>query len=226
MFLFLLRQCTSVIFSLNIAIGNASLRYVSVNFNQGTYQIYSHELSACLIRGSHCITLIIFLRLFVVLFFSVMRSLVPGVVMIFSSILLKKTYSLQQRIALVPVVFGVMLACFGEIHFTNLGFFVTAFCVVLAAFKVTVSNLVLTGDLKLAPLDLLSKMCPLAFIEILLMSYAAGEFHLISENWDAIVKTKALPIVLVSGISSFSLNITSFFANKVCKSHCLGAIAK
>lgn len=135
--------------------------------------------------------------------------------MVLSNFLLKKTYSTQQRIAIVPVVFGVMLACFGEMHFTNLGFCVTAFCVILAASKVTISNLVLTGDMKLAPLDLLSKMCPLAFVQILMMAFVGGELQSISENWQSITSTNALPIVFLSGISSFSLNITSFFANKV-----------
>lgn len=145
----------------------------------------------------------------------VMRSLVPGVVMIFSNILLKKTYSIQQRIAVAPVVFGVMLACFGEMHFTNLGFFVTTCCILLAASKVVISNLVLTGDMKLAPLDLLSKMCPLAFIQIMVLAFFYGELQSIADNWASITASNAIPIVALSGVSSFSLNITSFFANKV-----------
>ena len=112
----------SLLFSANIAVGNASLRHVSVNFNQ------------------------------------VARSLVPGVVMVASMACLGKSYSSAQQLALVPVVVGVMLACFGEMHFTTLGFCMTMLCVALAAAKVVLSNIVLTGPLKLEPMDLLLRM--------------------------------------------------------------------
>jgi len=168
-------------FSANIAIGNASLRHVSVNFNQ------------------------------------VARSLVPGVVMVVSIVLLKKSFSLAQQLSLVPVVVGVMLACFGEMHFTALGFAMTMFCVLLAATKVVLSNVVLTGPLKLDPFDLLLKMCPLAAVEILLLAAVMGELHDVAAAWDAIAASQAIPVVVLSGVASFTLNITSFFANKVRK---------
>mmetsp|Transcript_102040 Transcript_102040/g.292005 ORF Transcript_102040/g.292005 Transcript_102040/m.292005 type:complete len:286 (-) Transcript_102040:246-1103(-) len=142
----------SVLFAANIAIGNASLKYVSVTFNQ------------------------------------VMRSLVPGMVMIMGGLLLNKTYSTQQKLSLIPVCFGVMLACKGEMYFSTLGFFVTCFCVALAASKTVVSSLVMTGEMKMQPLDLLCKMCPLAFVEILTLSLLSGELSSIWSRWDEITQ--------------------------------------
>lgn len=169
----------SIIFSANIAIGNASLRHVTVNFNQ------------------------------------VLRSLVPAVVMVASSIFLKKAYSNAQKVALLPVVGGIMLACAGEMHYTYVGFAMTWLCVLLAATKVVASNVVLTGPLKLQPMDLLTKLCPLATAELIALSFLAGEVSSIQESWADISASNAAPVVLLSGVLSFSLNITSFYANKV-----------
>ena len=135
-------------------------------------------------------------------------------------LLLNKTYSTQQKLSLIPVCFGVMLACKGEVsdachigpparpaagrsarpptfhtlmiqtqmYFSTLGFFVTCFCVALAASKTVVSSLVMTGEMKMQPLDLLCKMCPLAFVEILTLSLLSGELSSIWSRWDEITQ--------------------------------------
>ncbi|CAM9564090.1 unnamed protein product [Heterosigma akashiwo] len=143
-----------------------------------------------------------------------MRSLVPGVVM-GMGLATGKQFSRAKKLAVVPVVGGIALATLGEIRFTVLGFFITVLCVVLAALKVVVSGMALTGDMKLHPIDLLIKMAPLAFGECLFMSYCQGEIAEIISLWHTLVETKAIHLVLLTGVLSFSLNILSFTANKV-----------
>jgi len=170
----------SVIFALNIAIGNTSLSYVSVNFNQ------------------------------------VCRAMVPVLVMGMSIVYYGKTYSSLRKYSVLPIVFGVTLSVWGDMSYTLIGAMYTLFCVLLAALKSVVAGELLTGDLKMHEMDLLSKMCPYALLQIGLASVLSGEVGEIWENWDEIVAGGLAPrVILFSGILSFTLNVSSFVANKV-----------
>lgn len=135
--------------------------------------------------------------------------------MILSIAYFKKKYSMDRRLAVIPIVLGVALTFYGDVSFTMVGVFYTVLCILLAALKVVVGGELLTGDLKLHEIDLLSKMCPLALIQVLFMSFMTGEISAILANWSSIVGSSAPQVLLFSGLLSFSLNICSFIANKV-----------
>lgn len=80
----------------------------------------------------------------------------------------------RKRQAVIPIVIGVALACYGEIDFTLLGFIVTAACVFFAAIKVVVSGYALTGEWKLHPVDLLSRYAFPLFLSFFPVQFFKG----------------------------------------------------
>jgi len=111
------------------------------------------------------------------------------------------------------------MATFGDMSFTRLGFCITVFCIFLGAFKVVLSGEMLTGNLRLHPVDLLGRMAPLAMVQCFILSFFLAEMEEIQGRWgtefNPSVNKVPFAVVIFSGIMAFSLNVSSLMANKM-----------
>jgi len=207
----------SVLFSLNIAMGNVSLHYVSVNFNQVLRSLVP----------------------VVTLWLTLCRSTTTS-----SSTLRKKQQpiSAARQRAVGPVVAGVALACAGDRSaVTVAGWVSTLLCVVLASLKVVASSELLTtgcgganGMKQLHPVVLLQLLAPLAMVQCLVLALATGELGEIGRRWDAEFNPwttgdgTPCAVLLFSGLLAFSLNISALQAYKLTSplTCCIAAAVK
>ncbi|KAI0643831.1 triose-phosphate transporter family-domain-containing protein [Trametes meyenii] len=195
----------SVLYAVNIAVSNISLHLVTIPFHQ------------------------------------VVRAATPIFTTVLSAIIFGTRPSSSKLLALSPVILGVFLATYGDYYFTALGFLLTLLGTVLAALKTIYTNilqsppkyttrlthqptfpaffstLLLPPSLNLHPLDLLTRMSPLAFAQCLVYAYLSGEFTKIAA---ASATTSAVPtgwwrllLLLGNGCIAFGLNVVSFTAN-------------
>ncbi|KAJ1731041.1 hypothetical protein LPJ61_002726 [Coemansia biformis] len=197
----------SVLYTVNIAVSNVSLHYVSVPLHQ-------------IVRGTVPVSTVLITLMF--------RGSWRG-------------YSRRVYLSLVPVVLGAGMATYGDHYsFTLVGFLLTLLGTVLAALKTVVTNTILVGGyrLRLSALDLLYRLCPLAFAQTLIWAVVSGEA---TEAWRFVHSLRSsggglgaagldhgaqnaagsggrlapLVVALVAnGAIAFVLNVVSFTANK------------
>ena len=127
-----------------------------------------------------------------------------------------RSYSTATYLSLIPIILGVGLVTYGDYYFTMLGFSLTLLGVVLAAVKTVVTNRLMTGSLKLPPLEFLLRMTPLAAIQSLLYAYFTGEGARFMTYIDEGQLTRGRILGLcVNAFIAFLLNISSFQTNKL-----------
>ncbi|KAL8292558.1 hypothetical protein RQP46_001170 [Phenoliferia psychrophenolica] len=174
----------SSLYTINIAVSNLSLHLVTVPVR------FPWDLNECV------------------------RALTPLATVVLSVMFLNKRPSRETYLSLLPVVFGVVFATFGEYNYTMRGLILTLLGMVLAAIKTIVTNRVQVGRLKLHPLDLLIRMSPLAFMQCVLWGWYSGELDRVRiYGATEMTRSKAIAL-LMNGIIAFGLNVVSFTANK------------
>ncbi|KAI0357006.1 TPT-domain-containing protein [Trametes cingulata] len=195
----------SVLYAVNIAVSNISLQLVTVPFHQ------------------------------------VVRAATPIFTTFLSAIIVGTRLSSAKLIALAPVMLGVILATYGDYYFTAMGFLLTLLGTILAALKTIYTNvlqsppssgtkltnrstphsfaasLILPPPLNLHPLDLLTRMSPLAFVQCIAYAYLSGEFSRMrdsaSDGAASFTGLWHLLLLLGNGCIAFGLNVVSFTAN-------------
>ncbi|KAF2223984.1 triose-phosphate transporter family-domain-containing protein [Elsinoe ampelina] len=158
---------------------------------------------------------VVSLSLVSVPFHQTARALIPASTIAAYAILYKRSYSTWTQLSILPIVFGVALATYGDISFTVLGLTTTLLGVVLATCKTIATNRILTGRLSLPPLEVLMWMSPLAAAQSCIYAGMVGEIgqlqQLIADN----KLTRGLIFTLFcNGCLALVLNITSFQSNK------------
>jgi len=185
----------SILYAMNIAVSNVSLNMVTVPFHQ------------------------------------VVRASTPIFTIGLSTVMFGTRISSRKLISLIPVILGVGFATYGDYYASVWGFILTLFGTFLAALKTIFTNVLqssptshhstksspsplLPPPLSLHPLDLLTRMCPLAFIQCIFYAQLSGELDHVRE-WSAHEMTwPRLTGLLINGCIAFGLNIVSFTANK------------
>jgi len=175
----LLLAAFSVLYAVNIAVSNVSLHLVTVPFHQ------------------------------------VVRATTPIFITLLSALLLGTRTSSRKLFTLLPVMFGVALATYGDYYFTPSGLLLTLLGTFLAALKTIYTNVLqsskkrssvssepphahtprwkdspnpflchlswkenlLPSSIGLHPLDLLTRMSPLAFVQCVILAQLTGELN-------------------------------------------------
>ncbi|KAL1939379.1 hypothetical protein VTO73DRAFT_9935 [Trametes versicolor] len=183
------------------------------------------------------------LHLVTVPFHQVVRAATPIFTTLLSALILGTRLSAERLIALAPVMFGVVLATYGDYSFTYMGLLLTLLGAILAALKTIYTNilqsrttstataklasqsssssflntLIIPPPLNLHPLDLLARMSPLAFVQCVGYAYLSGEFARMRDPAPS-ASAPALAwwhlfLLLINGCIAFGLNVVSFTAN-------------
>ncbi|KAI4288555.1 MAG: hypothetical protein L6R35_002176 [Caloplaca aegaea] len=144
-------------------------------------------------------------------FHQTVRALTPVFTVAIYRITFTSVYSMATYLSLIPIIIGVMLASYGDLSATALGFFMTLLGTLLAAVKTVTTNRLQTAGLHFGALELLHRMSPIACLQSLIVAYLTGEFDQFAPQ---LLGIKGVVILLTNGIIAFCLNVASFEANK------------
>lgn len=156
-------------------------------------------------------TSLVSMSLVLLSFHQTVRSLTPVFTSLMEYFALGKSITPFSALALVPVVCGVVLACYGEMGFSAVGAVLTFTGVLLSAAKGVSTHLLLVGELALDPFDLLFRMSAMCTLQCIVCAWLVGEladarqFLADHENASGVVLQLASNAALAFGLSYLSL---------------------
>ena len=140
----------------------------------------------------------------------------PIVTVVLYRVIFKRSYETNTYLSMIPLIFGVGLATFGDYSFTIGGFLLTLLGVVLASVKTVTTNRLMTGSLALTPLELLTRMSPLAAVQCLFYAAMNGEIsQVVAVAKSGDISTSFVIAVVGNASVAFFLNNVSFQTNKL-----------
>ncbi|KAG6061232.1 hypothetical protein E4U17_002235 [Claviceps sp. LM77 group G4] len=150
-------------------------------------------------------------------FYQTMRMLCPIFTILIYRSWYGRTYGYMTYLSLIPLIIGAAMTTAGEMTFTDAGFLLTIFGVVLAAVKTVVTNRFMTGSLALPPVEFLMRMSPLAALQALACATASGEVAGFRELMASgqISMRSSIASLTGNGFLALLLNISSFNTNKL-----------
>lgn len=149
-------------------------------------------------------------------FHQVVRATAPVFTVAIYRVFLSNVYGFSTYLSLIPVIFGVGLATYGDYYATTLGFYMTLIGAILAAIKTVVTNRMQTTGLHLTALEILYRLSPLAVAQSLFIGYINGEVSAFQKfaSQPGNLNNRAMLILLINAIMAFGLNFSSFTTNK------------
>ncbi|KAL0230569.1 hypothetical protein PCE1_004126 [Barthelona sp. PCE] len=141
------------------------------------------------------------------------RATTPVFAVVMSFFILKKNMNPRAKPALVILIVGMIIACYGEMNANGWGMFFAIFGVILSALKAVMAHKFLAGEYKLHPIDLVSRMGLYSLVWLF-------PYSLITESKKVLVLSAtenaglAWRMIFTSGVIAFFLNISNFIVNQ------------
>ncbi|CAM9393506.1 unnamed protein product, partial [Laminaria digitata] len=144
----------------------------------------------------------------------VMQAVGPLLVLLITTRVFKRSVSRARKLAAAPIVVGVALTWFGEMELSVAAAAVSISCVALNASKVVIYSEMLSGDYKVTPLHLLSRVSPMTLVQVGMFALFRGEVSGMVGQWREILTGWSLHVIAVTGVVSFAMTVLSMHATK------------
>ena len=153
------------------------------------------------------------LRYCSIAFTQVVRAIIPMITMFFSVIFLNSKFTKEQVLSCIVVCIGVAFSCFGEINLTWTGLFITLAGCFLSSGKSISIKQTLSGQYELQSADLITRMSPIAAIEMFfLIFYKNEDDKIISPTSKYTISILGIFGAILSGVIAYFLNLSNFLA--------------